>query len=67
MNMAYFTLDGVPLCRCQYPANYDRLRAAGSPCCSDTAETQARRFPALVRQFPGRVALVSGRCPEPRT
>lgn len=59
---AHFTLSGSPLCTCQYPANYDRLNAAGSPPCSDTASRQASRFAALAAQFPGRVALVAGPC-----
>lgn len=63
-NVAHFTLDGRPLCTCQYTANYDRMRAAGSPPCSATASLQARRFVRLAAQFPGRVALVAGECPE---
>lgn len=61
---AHFTLDGRPLCACQYPANYDRIRAAGSPACESLAEKQIEKLPALAAQFPNRVALVMTRCPE---
>jgi hypothetical protein len=64
--VAHFTLDGTPLCECQYVANYDRLNAAGSPPCSDVILKQQARFTALSAQFPGRVALVVQPCPTAR-
>lgn len=62
--LSHFTLNGTPLCDCQYPANYERLRAAGSPPCCDLTAKQLARFVALAAQFPGRVALVNGNCPN---
>lgn len=63
-NLAHFTLYGEPLCACMYPANADRLKAAGDPPCSDHVTKQLRRFNNLAKQFPGRVALVHGGCPQ---
>jgi hypothetical protein len=64
---AHFTLDGRPLCLHSCIAYHERLRAAGSPPCSDTHAKQSQRFARLAAQFPGgRVALVDGACPEPR-
>lgn len=62
--LAHFTLNGTPLCDCQYVANHERLRAAGSPPCEGPIGAQATRFAALAEQFPGRVAMVHGACPS---
>jgi len=62
--LAHFTLNGTPLCECQYVANHERLRAAGSPRCEATMAEQLGKFEALAAQFPGRVALVHGACPS---
>lgn len=61
-DLAHFTLDGKPLCTHSCTAYHERLRAAGSPCCSDKIATQLERFAALAEQFPGRIALVHGGC-----
>lgn len=66
-DLAHFTLDGRPLCCCMYTANFERLRAAGSPCCEDTIVVQLEAFAALAREFPGRIALVHGACPAMNT
>lgn len=66
-DLGHFTLDGRPLCTCSCIAYADRMRAAGSPPCSDLVEKQAARFAHLAAQFPGRVALVHGGCTEDAT
>lgn len=63
-DLAYFTLNGHPLCECMYVANHARLRAAGSPPCQATVEEQSARFAQLAARFPGRVALMHGACPS---
>lgn len=64
-NVAHFTLDGKPACECMFlPAYYERFDKAGSPRCSGLASVQARHFARMAAQFPGRVALVSGECPN---
>lgn len=63
-NVAHFTINGTPLCDCQFVANHDRLNAAGRPSCDGPIEHQLAAFAALAAQFPGRVALVDGPCPN---
>jgi hypothetical protein len=63
-DLAHFTINGTPLCECQYVANHERLRAAGSPRCEATLAEQLAKFAALAAQFPGRVAMVHGACPS---
>ncbi|UJJ60617.1 hypothetical protein [Rhodanobacter denitrificans] len=63
-NVAHFTIDGTPICDCQFVANHDRLNAAGWPSCDGPIEHQLAAFAALAEQFPGRVALVHGSCPR---
>jgi hypothetical protein len=63
-DLAHFTLDGRALCSHSCVAYQDRLRAAGSPPCSDTIAKQTARFAPLAAQFPGRIALVHGGCPD---
>ncbi|KZC32626.1 MULTISPECIES: hypothetical protein [unclassified Rhodanobacter] len=62
-DLAYFILDGKPLCDCQCNAYHDRLRAAGSPRCEGPVAEQLEKFAALAAQFPGRIALGHGACP----
>jgi hypothetical protein len=64
VSAAHFTLDGRALCEHSAPAYSERLSAAGSPPCADTLAKQSRRFPALAKAFPGRVALVACDCPH---
>jgi hypothetical protein len=65
-DLSHLTLDGEPLCEHSCIAYWERLRAAGTPPCSDTTDKQLPRFQALAAQFPGRVALVHGGCPKDR-
>lgn len=69
--LSHFTLDGRPLCDCSATAYRERFAAAfngnGIPVCEDKTPEQLARFAALAEQFPGRVALVHGDCPNTTT
>lgn len=62
-DVAHFTLDGRPLCGCRWPANHDRMRAAGDPPCEDAQPWQLLRAAKLAEQFPNRIALIFTACP----